>query len=163
MVCTRKQASHLLQGLRKDYQLLTAEEQTQVKCFISERDPPPYELQHAEIGSGKLIEQFQKSLMEDDKIGKEEVWSAIRYLEPDEREKDKEGNTATIIAILALLLMVGGVWVLLWFRAGNRDEIQEGFNEPLGSLSEFAALLPALILRRLPASPYQQDRLLPFC
>lgn len=27
--------------------------------------------------------------MEDEKIDKEEVWSAIRYLDPDEREKDK--------------------------------------------------------------------------
>ena len=62
-----------------------------------------------------MIEQFQKSLMEDEKIDKEEVWSAIRYLDPDEREM--EANTATIIAILALLLIVGGVWVLLWLRA----------------------------------------------
>jgi hypothetical protein len=116
MVCTRKQASHLLHGLRKDYQSLTPEERNQVKCFISERDPPPYKPQHAEIGSGTLIEKFQKSLMEDEKINKEEVWSAIRYLDPDEREKDKEANTATIIAILALLLIVGGVWVLLWLR-----------------------------------------------
>jgi len=63
-----------------------------------------------------LIEQFQKSLMEDEKIDKEEVWSAIRYLDPDERKKDKEVNSATIIATLALLLIVGGVWVLLWLR-----------------------------------------------
>jgi hypothetical protein len=35
-------------------------------------------------------------------------------------------------------------------------------NELLGSLSEFAALLPALILRMLLASPYQQGRLRPF-
>ena len=34
--------------------------------------------------------------MEDEKIDKGEVWSAIRYLDPDEREKDKEINTATI-------------------------------------------------------------------
>ena len=54
--------------------------------------------------------------MEDEKIDKEEVWSAIRYLDPDEREKDKEVYTATIIATLALLLTVGGVWVLLWLR-----------------------------------------------
>jgi hypothetical protein len=62
------------------------------------------------------IEQFQKSLMEEDeKIDKEEVWSAIRYLDPDDGEMDKEANTATIIAVLALLLIVG-VWVLLWLR-----------------------------------------------
>jgi hypothetical protein len=30
--------------------------------------------------------------MEDEKIDKEEVWSAIRYLDPHEREKDKEVN-----------------------------------------------------------------------
>ena len=54
--------------------------------------------------------------MKDEKIEKEEVWLAIRYLDPDERKKEKQVNTATIIAILALLLIVGGVWVLLWFR-----------------------------------------------
>ena len=84
--------------------------------FLSERDPPPYNPQHAEIGSGTLIEQFQKNLMEDEKIDKEEVWSAIRYLDPDERQKDKEVNSATIIATLALLLIVGGVWILRWLR-----------------------------------------------
>jgi hypothetical protein len=34
MVCTRNQASHLLQALRKDYQLLTPGERNQLKCFI---------------------------------------------------------------------------------------------------------------------------------
>jgi hypothetical protein len=72
--------------------------------------------QDAEIGSGTSIVQFQNSLMEDEKIDKKEVWSAIRYLDPDEREKDKEANRASIIAILAVLLIVGSVWVLLWFR-----------------------------------------------
>jgi hypothetical protein len=119
IVCARNQASHLLQELRKGYQLLTPKERNQVKCFIlgfpSERHPPPHNPQNVKIGSGTLIEQFQ-SLMEDEKIDKEEVWSAIRYLDPDERERDKEVNTATIIAILALLLIVGGVWVLLWLR-----------------------------------------------
>jgi hypothetical protein len=36
--------------------------------------------------------------MEDEKIDKEEVWLSIRYLDPDEQEKDKEGTAATIIA-----------------------------------------------------------------
>ena len=67
--------------------------------------------------SGRLA--VQKSPMEDEKTDKEEVWSAIRYLDPDEGEKNKEANTATIIAILALLLMVGGVWLLLWFRVNQ--------------------------------------------
>jgi len=34
LVCTRNRASHLLQGLRKDYQLLTPEERNQVECFL---------------------------------------------------------------------------------------------------------------------------------
>ena len=60
--------------------------------------------------------------MEDEKMDKQEVWSAIRYLDPDERderEMDKEANTATIIAILALLLMLGGFWFLLWLRVSQ--------------------------------------------
>ena len=57
--------------------------------------------------------------MEDEKMDKQEVWSAIRYLDPDEREMDKEANTAAIIAIFALLLMLGGFWVLLWLRVSQ--------------------------------------------
>ena len=38
MVCTRKQASHLLESLRKDYQLLTPEERNQVKCVFYPND-----------------------------------------------------------------------------------------------------------------------------
>jgi hypothetical protein len=67
------------------------------------------------LGSHQEDRQFHKDPMKDEKIDKEEVWSAIRYLDPDERGKDKEANAATIIAILALLLIVGGVWALLWF------------------------------------------------
>jgi hypothetical protein len=54
--------------------------------------------------------------MEDEKIDEEEIWSAIRYLDPDEQEKDKEVRTVTIIATFALLLVFGGVWVVLWLR-----------------------------------------------
>jgi len=43
------------------------------------------------------------------RLVKNEVWSAIRYPDPDKREKDKEVNAATIIATLALLLIVGSV------------------------------------------------------
>ena len=57
--------------------------------------------------------------MEDEQIDEAEVWSAIRYLDPDEQEKDKEATTATIISILALLLIFGGVWVFVWLRIGQ--------------------------------------------
>jgi hypothetical protein len=119
MVCTRKQATLLLQSLRTDYQLLTPEERNQVKYFILgfyPYDTAAVQPPACEIGSGTLIKQFRKSLMQDEKIDKEEVLSAIRYLDPDEREKDKEANTATMIAMLVVLLIVGAVWVLLWFR-----------------------------------------------
>lgn len=57
--------------------------------------------------------------MEDEQIDEVEVWSAIRYLDPDEQEKDKEATTATIISILALLLIFGGVGVFVWLRIGQ--------------------------------------------
>ena len=63
-----------------------------------------------------MIAQLSEGLMEDEEIDKQEVWSAIRYLDPDEPENDKEANTASIIATLALLLILGSVWVLLWLR-----------------------------------------------
>ncbi len=66
-----------------------------------------------------MMDRAQKNPMKDDKIDKEEVWSAIRYLDPDERGKDQEVNIATIIATLAILLIVGGVWVLLWLRVSQ--------------------------------------------
>jgi hypothetical protein len=56
--------------------------------------------------------------MEDEKLDEAEVWSAIRYLDPDEKNREKKGNAAAIVAILALLFIVGGRWVLLWLRVG---------------------------------------------
>jgi len=53
--------------------------------------------------------------MEDEKID-EEIWSVIRYLDPDEANKNKEATTTTIIAILAVLLILGGVWIVFWLR-----------------------------------------------
>jgi hypothetical protein len=54
--------------------------------------------------------------MEREQVDQEEVWSAIRYLDPAERVKDREAKSAAIIAILALLLTVCAVWVVLWLR-----------------------------------------------
>ena len=54
--------------------------------------------------------------MEDEKIDEEEIWSAIRYLDPDEQERDKEVRIASVIATVAFLLIVGGVWFVLWLR-----------------------------------------------
>jgi hypothetical protein len=53
--------------------------------------------------------------MEDERID-EEVWSVIRYLDPDEGEKRKEAAIRIIIATLAILLICSGVWVLFWLR-----------------------------------------------
>jgi len=57
----------------------------------------------------------QKALMEDEKID-EEVWSAIRYLDPDEPGKDRGADPATSLAISVLFLILGGAWILLWLR-----------------------------------------------
>jgi hypothetical protein len=54
--------------------------------------------------------------IEREQVDQEEVWSAIRYLDPDEQDKDREAKSATIIAVLALLLTVCAVWVVLWLR-----------------------------------------------
>jgi hypothetical protein len=54
--------------------------------------------------------------MEDEQLDQEEIWSAIRYLDPDERDKDREAKSATIIAVLTVLLTVCAVWVVLWLR-----------------------------------------------
>lgn len=53
---------------------------------------------------------FDERPAEDEQVDKEEVWSAIRYLEPDARALDhRKGKSATIIAVFALLLMVWAV------------------------------------------------------
>ena len=54
--------------------------------------------------------------IEREQVDQDEVWSAIRYLDPDEQHKDREAKSATIIAVLALLLTVCAVWVVLWLR-----------------------------------------------
>jgi hypothetical protein len=59
---------------------------------------------------------FDERPMENEQVDQEEVWSAIRYLDPDERDKDREAKSATIIAVLALLLMICAVWVVRWLR-----------------------------------------------
>ena len=58
---------------------------------------------------------FDERPMEDEQMDQQEVWSAIRYLDPDERDQDREQKTA-ILAVLALLLTVCAVWVVLWLR-----------------------------------------------
>jgi hypothetical protein len=66
----------------------------------------------------RMTETAQKSPMEDEKIDEGDVWSAIRYLDPDEQRTEREAITATIFTIVALLFILGGVWVLLWLRIG---------------------------------------------
>lgn len=59
---------------------------------------------------------FDEHPMKEKQVDQEEVWLAIRYLDPDERDQDRNAKSATIIAVLALLLMVGVIWVMLWLR-----------------------------------------------
>ena len=59
---------------------------------------------------------FDEQPMKDEQVDQEDVWSAIRYLDPEERDQDREAKSATTIAALALLVMVCVVWVVLWLR-----------------------------------------------
>ena len=56
----------------------------------------------------------------EERVDQEEVWSAIRYLDPDKKgpdkkDKDRTSNVGTVIivAAFALLITVCAVWALL--------------------------------------------------
>ncbi len=56
--------------------------------------------------------------MEDEMTDQEqEIWSAIRYLDPD--EEAKAGYIVAIITVLALLLVMLDVCVLLYVLGGH--------------------------------------------
>ena len=56
--------------------------------------------------------------MEDKMTGQEqEIWSAIRYLDPN--EEAKAGDMAAIITVVALLLVILVVCVLLYVLGGH--------------------------------------------
>ena len=44
----------------------------------------------------------------------EDIWSAIKYLDPDEKHQD--GNGAAIVISLTLALLACLIWVLSYFR-----------------------------------------------
>ena len=57
--------------------------------------------------------------MQNDTTDRKEVWSAIRYLDPDESDRDeksKSSDNAAITTVIALLLVFLIVWVLIWLR-----------------------------------------------
>ena len=54
--------------------------------------------------------------MEHGQVDQEEAWAAIRYLDPDERDQDREARSLTMVAALALLLTACAVLVVLWLR-----------------------------------------------
>jgi hypothetical protein len=54
--------------------------------------------------------------MENEKLDQKEVWTTIRYLDPDERHKNGEVKSAAVLAVLALVLIVCAFWLLLWLR-----------------------------------------------
>lgn len=45
-------------------------------------------------------------MKEEERVDQDEVWSAIRYLDPDEKDKDRIGSVGTVVAVLALLIIV---------------------------------------------------------
>ncbi len=59
---------------------------------------------------------FDEPHMEDEMTDEQqEIWSAIRYLDPD-KEEDKAGDIAALFTVVALLLIALVVFVLLWVR-----------------------------------------------
>ena len=66
----------------------------------------------AECGSSNT---FDEPNMEDEITDQEqEIWAAIRYLDPD--GEDKARDIATFITVVGLLLVALVVFVLLWVR-----------------------------------------------
>ncbi len=66
----------------------------------------------AECGSSNA---FDEPNIEDEMTDQEqEIWAAIRYLDPD--GEDKARDIAAFITVVALLLVVLVVFVLLWVR-----------------------------------------------
>lgn len=59
---------------------------------------------------------FDDRRMEDEQVDPEEVWSAIRYLDREEKDTDTVGDTATIVAVVALVIILYAVWGLLWLK-----------------------------------------------
>ena len=44
----------------------------------------------------------------------EDIWSAIQYLDPD--LADKVSNSAVIVAVLAIALLISAIWISLQLR-----------------------------------------------
>jgi hypothetical protein len=59
---------------------------------------------------------FDDRRMEDEQVDPEEIWSTIRYLDPDEKEPDIVGDTSTRMALLVLLIIIWAVWGMLWLK-----------------------------------------------
>jgi hypothetical protein len=62
---------------------------------------------------------FDEPRMEDEMTDEQqEIWLAIRYLDPDKQDKEepKAGNIAALVTVLALVLIALVGFVLLWVR-----------------------------------------------
>jgi hypothetical protein len=55
--------------------------------------------------------------MEDEQVDPQDIWSAIQYLDPDEKDADTVGDTATTVPFLAVVIIAWAVsWGLLWVK-----------------------------------------------
>lgn len=59
---------------------------------------------------------FDDRCMEDEQVNPKDIWSAIRYLDPDKKNTDTDGGIATTVALFALVIIVLAVWVLFWLK-----------------------------------------------
>jgi hypothetical protein len=88
-----------------------------------DRRPPPYTTKfrnyEAKLSLGNSIASYlslNEAYMQYENLTQDEIWAAIQYLDPDDRNKNRVSDTATILAALMLLLTGWAVWVLLWLR-----------------------------------------------
>jgi hypothetical protein len=62
------------------------------------------------------VRLLREQRVEEEFVDQREVWSAIRYLDPDEKDKHERACIDSTAAVLALLITVCAFGVLLWLR-----------------------------------------------
>jgi hypothetical protein len=59
---------------------------------------------------------FDDHCVEDEELDPTKLWSVIRYLDPDEKSGEAVSETATVVAVFALVIIVCAVCGLFWLK-----------------------------------------------
>jgi hypothetical protein len=49
------------------------------------------------ISPYRSARKVETQMKEEERVDQDEVWSAIRYLDPDEKDKDRTGSVGTVV------------------------------------------------------------------